>query len=96
MQSRWLKENKGIYLRVNRENSNDATKNDKRKCRGLRNPGDRSKLRSPLQRLKEKSHWENKQLDLQFGKQGTSRFFCPAGAGRAWEEQGSEEVSSAA
>lgn len=46
--SRWLKENKRIDLRANREISNDATKTVKKKCYDLRNPGERSKHISPL------------------------------------------------
>lgn len=39
---------------------------------------------------------KTKQSFLQFGTRDTSRSFCPSGAGRAGEEQGSEEVCSAA
>lgn len=46
--SRWLKDKKRIDLRVNREISNEAAKNVKKKYCDLRNPGDRPKLRSPL------------------------------------------------
>lgn len=93
--SRWLKENKIIDLRLNREISSDATKMLKRNViSGTLGTDINSEILS--RDLKRGVTEQTKQLALQFGTQSTSRSFCPSGAGRAGEEQGNEEVSSAA
>lgn len=90
--SRWLKENKGIDLRVIRENNNEATKILKRNIAisGTLETDLNSEVLS--RGLKRRGTGKTKQLSLQLGTQGTSRSFCRTSRQELGEQGRSREV----